>query len=75
MTEHLSELALAAAPGAVADSKALVRHVATLPPRTIVLVLGDHGFCVDKRGHVTGGGATPEEVLVPCFAYLTSDLH
>ena len=29
MMEHLSELALAAAPGAVADSKALVRHVAT----------------------------------------------
>lgn len=29
MMEHLSELALAAAPGAVADSKALVRHVAS----------------------------------------------
>lgn len=28
MMEHLSDLALAAAPGAVADSKALVRHVA-----------------------------------------------
>lgn len=29
MMEHLSELAMAAAPGAVADSKALVRHVQT----------------------------------------------
>ncbi len=57
----------------VADS--LVRHVATLPPRTLLLVLGDHGFCVDKRGHVADGGASPEEVLVPCFAYLTADLH
>jgi hypothetical protein len=57
----------------VAD--ALLRHVATLPPRTLLLVLGDHGFCVDKKGRITDGGATPEEVLVPCLAYLVADLH
>jgi hypothetical protein len=57
----------------VAD--ALLRHLATLPPRTMLLVLGDHGFCIDKKGRITDGGASPEEVLVPCFAYLVADLH
>ena len=69
---HVVE-ALEGIASSVAD--ALVRHLATLPPRTLLLVLGDHGFCVDKRGHVSDGGASPEEVLVPCFAYLTADLH
>ncbi|HSO38100.1 MAG TPA: hypothetical protein VLT33_36480 [Labilithrix sp.] len=68
VVEELSGIA-----SSVAD--ALVRHIATLPPRTLLLVLGDHGFCIDKRGRITDGGASPEEVLVPCFAYLTADLH
>lgn len=57
----------------VAD--ALLRHVETLPPRTLLLVLGDHGFIVDRKGRITHGGATPEEVLVPCLAYLVGELH
>ena len=57
----------------VAD--ALLKHIETLPPRTLLLVLGDHGFTIDRRGRVTHGGASPEEVLVPCFAYLVGDLH
>lgn len=57
----------------VAD--ALLRHVETLTPRTLLLVLGDHGFTVDRKGRITHGGATPEEVLVPCLAYLVGDLH
>jgi hypothetical protein len=57
----------------VAD--ALLKHIETLPPRTLLLVLGDHGFTIDRRGRITHGGATPEEVLVPCFAYLVGDLH
>jgi hypothetical protein len=57
----------------VAD--ALLRHVETLPPRTLLLVLGDHGFTIDRKGRITHGGATPEEVLVPCLAYLVGDLH
>ena len=69
---HVVE-ALEGIASSIAD--ALVRHLATLAPRTLLLVLGDHGFCVDKRGHVSDGGASPEEVLVPCFAYLTADLH
>jgi hypothetical protein len=58
---------------AVAD--AIVRHFQTLPPRTLLLVIGDHGFTVDRRGRVTHGGATPEEVLVPCLSYLVGELH
>jgi len=69
---HVVE-ALEGIASSVADS--LVRHVATLPPRALLLVLGDHGFRVDKRGHVSDGGASPEEVLVPCLAYVTADLH
>ena len=57
----------------VAD--ALLRHVETLPPRTLLLVLGDHGFTIDRKGRITHGGASPEEVLVPCLAYLVGDLH
>jgi hypothetical protein len=58
---------------AVAD--AIVRHFQTLPPRTLLLVLGDHGFTIDRRGRISHGGATPEEVLVPCLSYLVGDLH
>ena len=57
----------------VAD--AVLKHIETLPPRTLLLVLGDHGFTIDRRGRITHGGASPEEVLVPCLAYLVGDLH
>ena len=53
---------------------ALIRHIETLPPRTLLLVLGDHGFSVDRKARITHGGATPEEVLVPCLAYLVGDV-
>lgn len=54
---------------------AVLRHVETLTPRTLLLLIGDHGFTVDRRGQITHGGSTPEEVLVPCLAYLVGDLH
>jgi hypothetical protein len=54
---------------------AITRHVSTLAPRTLLYVIGDHGFCIDRRGHVTCGGAAPEEVMVPALAYLVGDLH
>ena len=57
----------------VAD--ALVHHVGSLQPRTLLLVLGDHGFSVDRRGGITQGGASPEEVLVPGYAWLVGELH
>ncbi len=55
-------------------SDALLRHVETLPPRTLLLVLGDHGFTVDRKARITHGGASPEEVLVPCLSYLVGDV-
>lgn len=58
---------------AVADS--IARHIETLPPRTLLLVVGDHGFTVDRRGRILHGGASPEEVLVPAHAWLVGELH
>ena len=57
----------------VAD--AIVDHARTLATRTLLFVAGDHGFVIDRRGRVTHGGACPEEVLVPAFAYLVGALH
>jgi hypothetical protein len=58
---------------AVAD--AIARHIDSLTTRTLLLVTGDHGFCLDRRGRITQGGAAPEEVLVPAFAYLVGEQH
>ncbi len=60
---------------AEATAEAIARHVSTLPPRTLLFVLGDHGFSIDRRGEVKTGGASPEEVLVPAFAWLVGELH
>ncbi len=56
-----------------ADS--VTRHLQSVPPRTLVLVVGDHGFVLDRRGRYSDGGASPEEVLVPAYAWLVGDLH
>jgi hypothetical protein len=67
---------LAALPGIADDAAhAIVRHVETLPPRTLLLVFGDHGFTVDKRGMVTHGGASPEEVLCCAFGLLVGEVN
>lgn len=60
---------------AAATAEAIARHVSTLPARTLLFVLGDHGFSVDRRGQVQTGGASPEEVLVPAFSWLVGELH
>ena len=60
---------------ATATAEALARHIATLPPRTLLFVVGDHGFSVDRRGEIRTGGASPEEVLVPAFSWLIGELH
>ncbi|MFO0674052.1 MAG: hypothetical protein U0235_31275 [Polyangiaceae bacterium] len=49
---------------------AITRHAATMPPRTLLYVFGDHGFTLDASGAAYQGGASPEEVLVPAFAFL-----
>ncbi len=54
---------------------AIAKHIATLAPRTLVFVFGDHGFVVDEEGVAHQGGAAPEEVIVPSFAFLTTELH
>jgi len=44
-----------------------------------VVIFGDHGFCVQSQadGHrsLTEGGASPEEVMVPAFAWLVGAVH
>ena len=39
------------------------------PERTLLFVFGDHGFAYSEEGATRDGGATPEEVIVPYFAY------
>jgi hypothetical protein len=54
-------------------------HARSLPPRSLMLVFGDHGFRMESSDHGTSagssGGARPEEVLVPGFAWLVGDVH
>jgi hypothetical protein len=66
---------------ALADEVATVvaAHARNLPPRSLMLVFGDHGFRMESSGAGTSagssGGARPEEVLVPGFAWLVGDVH
>ncbi|MDC3979976.1 hypothetical protein [Polyangium jinanense] len=67
--------------GSIADETAQVisRFVESSPPRTLLFVFGDHGFRLscDARGTApaTQGGASPEEVLVPGYAWLVGGVH
>lgn len=66
---------------ALADETATIiaGHLSRMPPRTMVTVFGDHGFVVEAQGAGTSaglqGGASPEEVLVPAFAWLVGAVH
>lgn len=59
----------------------LADYVGKQPPRTLVLAFGDHGFALDPLDAKGGtqaarqGGASPEEVLVPAFAWLVGGVH
>ncbi|WP_437569126.1 hypothetical protein [Sorangium sp. So ce542] len=59
----------------------VARFVASLPPRTLLLVFGDHGFRMTPMGDGTAtgpasqGGGSPEEVLVPAQAWLVGGVH
>ncbi len=69
-------LVLDALPGiGAAAGDVVARHAATLPPRSLLFVCGDHGFSIERDGSTRQGGASPEEVLVPAFALLVGDLH
>ncbi|MEZ4225278.1 MAG: hypothetical protein R3B13_30280 [Polyangiaceae bacterium] len=66
---------------ALADetADALAQHMLKQSPRTLVLVFADHGFRLEPMGAGTSaahrGGASPEEVLVPAFAWLVGAVH
>lgn len=67
---------------ALADETARIvaDYLARQPPRTLVVAFGDHGFLLDRLdGSSTRaarqGGASPEEVLVPAFAWLVGGVH
>lgn len=53
----------------------IAKHANELPPRTLLYVFGDHGFRIDHEGAVQQGGASPEEILVPAYAFLIGDFH
>ncbi len=62
-------------------ARALGSYMKRLPARTLVMLFGDHGFVLDSRGERGGttrarhGGASPEEVLVPAYAWLVGGVH
>jgi hypothetical protein len=67
---------------AIADdaSAVLGDHLVKQAPRTLVVAFGDHGFLLDRldnggTARARSGGATPEEVLVPAFAWLVGGVH
>lgn len=53
---------------------AIAKHARTQRSRTLLFVVGDHGFCF-QGGATKHGGASPEEVIVSGHAFLVSDLH
>ena len=68
--------ALDALPGIAATvADVIARHAATLAARTLLFVFGDHGFTVEADGTTRHGGPSPEEVLVPGYAFLIADVH
>jgi len=60
-------------------AEVLSAQLARLPARTLAIVFGDHGFKLDALESGTtsakSGGASPEEVLVPAFAWLVGGVH
>ncbi len=60
-------------------AEVLSAQLARLPARTLAIVFGDHGFRLDamESGSTSAksGGASPEEVLVPAFAWLVGGVH
>ncbi len=60
-------------------AEVLSAQLARLPSRTLAIVFGDHGFKLDALDSGTtsarSGGASPEEVLVPAFAWLVGGVH
>ncbi len=60
-------------------AETVANHFLKLPARTLVMLFGDHGFVTEPQSTGTSparhGGASPEEVLVPGFAWLVGNVH
>jgi hypothetical protein len=56
-------------------AETIAKHASLLGPRTLLFVFGDHGFTLARDGAPSSGGASPEEVLVPAFAFLLGASH
>lgn len=72
LAQRLDQLALEV-------SEALASAFTKMAPRTLVAVFGDHGFCLDPTefgsSAMRQGNASPDEVLVPGFAWLVGQTH
>ncbi len=55
-------------------ARAIAKHAGGQNARTLLFVLGDHGFRFDN-GAALHGSASPEEVIVSGHAFLIGDLH
>ncbi len=55
-------------------ARSIAKHGRAQGSRTLLFVLGDHGFRFDG-GAAKHGGASPEEVIVSGHAFLVGDLH
>jgi len=69
--EQLDELAELTA-------RSLTNALQKFAPRTLAMVFGDHGFASNPRAEgskARHGGASPEEILVPAFAWLVGATH
>lgn len=51
-------------------AETIAHHALALRTRTLLYVIGDRGFSIDAAGRAKCGGATPEEVIVPAFAFI-----
>ena len=56
-------------------ARAIAKHARVQSSRTLLFVFGDHGFSLGRDGVPSSGGSTPEEVLVPAFAFLMGEAH
>ncbi len=55
-------------------AESIAAHFGRLRERTLAVVFGDHGFAI-RDGIAQQGGARPEEVLVPAYAWLVGHVH
>jgi hypothetical protein len=75
LREATTHALAALSPIGEAVAEVVARHAGTLAARTLLFVFGDHGFTIEPGGATRHGGASPEEVLVPGYAFLIGEVH